>query len=602
MTILQALDGYYDRMARRGEAEAPGWSREKISFAIELSPQGEPLAVRDLREASGKKLVPRQLEVPAAVIRASAIRANCLWDKTAYVLGRTAGDGNRTAREHAVFRDMHLSLLAKAQDAGLRALHRFLLQWRPERFDAQPFLAEMLDSNIVFFLSGENAFIHECIAARELVAAQSGGNGPQTWCLVTGRLAPMASLHPPIKNVEGAQTAGARLVSFNLDAFTSYGQEQGGNAPVSELAAFRYGAALNRMLDRGSRNRLPRPVGDATMVFWADASGMKDAEAVAATAEQDFSHWFNPPAEADDPAADREEAAKLRQALQQVAQGRPVARLAPEVARGVRFHVLGLAPNAARLSVRFWLSDSFAAFADRLQAHHQDLTIEPRPWRHAPALNFLLAKATALQGKFDNIPPQLAGEVTRAILAGTCYPRSLLAAAVMRLRAGDDAASGWHAAAIRAVLAREHRLLHRGEAPPVSLNRDHDSAAYQLGRLFAMAEIAQRIALGTVNATIRDRYFGAASAAPASIFPLLIRNTQNHLARLRKDRKGGWIERELEQIAEHLPPCLPASLPLREQGSFVIGYYHQRRARFDGKPAEELIASEAVEQGEGHDD
>ena len=242
----------------------------------------------------------------------------------------------------------------------------------------------------------------------------------------------------------------------------------------------------------------------------------------------------------------------------------------------MRFHVLGLSPNAARLSVRFWLTDTFETFARALARHYADLQIDPAPFRWGspgPSIARLLLRTTAAQEKFDNIPPQLAGEMTRAVLTGAPYPRTLLAAALMRLRAGDDSGSGWHAAAIRAVLARRNRE----ETPPLALDREDKHAPYQLGRMFAMAEIAQRMALGKVNATIRDRYFGAASATPAGIFPLLWRNMQHHLAKLRKDGKGGFIEREMDQIAGQLPPELPRSLRLEEQGRFVIGYYHQRR-------------------------
>ena len=593
MTVLQALDRYYDRMAARGEAEAPGYSREKISFAIVLSPAGEPIDRMDRRQPSGRKLVPRLEEVPAAVKRTVAILPNLLWDKSAYVLGRTAGEGRRTAEEHAAFKALHLELLAGTQDVGLLALRRFLEAWTPDRFDASPFVPEMLDANLIFRLEGALDFIHERAAAREVVAAQAGGEGPRAFCLVTGREAPVRRLHPSIKGVEGAQSSGAALVSFNLDAFTSYGKEQGANAPTSEAAAFRYGAALNRMLDRGSPNRLPRPIGDASVIFWADAS-----EAAAEAAEDLFAQFFNPPVvetASGNLERDAQEAPRLGDALRHVAAARPLRDLDPRLSEGVRFHVLGLSPNAARLSIRFWLTDSFEAFARRLAQHYADLSIEPLPWRaNPPAVNWLLVKTTALQEKFDNIPPLLAGEVTRAILAGTPYPRTLLAAALIRLRAGDDPSTGWHAAAIRAVLAR---LLDK-EKSPVSLDRENRHPAYQLGRMFAMAEIAQRMALGKVNATIRDRYFGAASATPASVFPLLLRGMQHHLSKLRKDGKGGFIEREMDQIATQLPPDLPRALRLEEQGRFVIGYYHQRKARVAGKPVDEIADEETPEEGD----
>lgn len=583
MSVLQGLAGYYDRMAARGEAEAPGWSREKFGWCVVLSADGTPVAVDDLHDHDGAKLRPTLREVPAAVKRTVAIAPNLFWDKTAYVLGRTGGEGRRTALEHAAFRAAHLALLNGAEDEGLIALRRFLEAWVPMRFDERPFGPAMLDANLMFRLDGDRAYLHERPAARTIVTAKAGSSADGVRCLVSGAVAPPARLHPTIKGVQGAQSSGATLVSFNLDAFTSWGQTQGGNAPTSEAAAFRYGAALNRLLDRGSRNRLR--VGDTTVVFFADASG---GEAQAAAAEGLF-------ADAADPPSDAAEASALAITLNAVVAGRPLAEAAarPDIAPETRIGVLGLAPNAARLSVRFWVEDRLDAFVARLAAHHADLSLDPAPrgWTKSPSINLLLLRTTALMEKWDNIAPNLAGEVARAVLTGGRYPRAWLAAAIVRLRAGDDPVTGWHAAVIKACIARDERL-HRHDPEvrepqeiPVSLDPDNPNASYQLGRLFAAYENAQRAALGrNVNATIRDRYFGAASATPASVFPLLIRGAQNHLSKVRKEKPGlaVTLEREIEGIVGHLAPEFPRSLRLEEQGRFAIGYYHQRSARFAG--------------------
>jgi CRISPR-associated protein Csd1 len=587
MTILQALDGYYVRMAKRKEVEPPGYSREKISFAIELSAAGEPVSVRDLRQQVGKKLLPQQISVPAAVKRASGIAPNIFWDKSAYVLGCTLGTGKRTADEHKAFKDRHLELLANAKDAGLIALRRFLETWQPERFDMAPFVADMLDANLVFRLDGDEGLLHEREAAHAIVAEQANVDGEMAFCLVTGRRAPIRRLHPAIKNVDGAQSSGASLISFNLDAFTSYEKKQGDNAPTSEEAAFRYGEALNRLLDRTSRNRIK--IGDATVVFWADTSDtVKEKEAAAA--ENFMMRCFGVSRDAAD--EDEQEAARLNDVLQLLSKGRSVEDLLLGLKSGTQFHVLGLSPNAARLSVRFWLTDDFSAFARRLAEHAADLKLEPAPFNWGakpPSIQRLLVRTTALMEKFENIPPLLAGELTRAVLTGLRYPHSLMAAAITRLRAGDDASNGWHAAVIKAVLARDLRLRNSEEEMPVSLDRDNPNQAYQLGRLFAAVETAQRAALGKVNATIRDRYFGAASATPAAVFPILLRGVQNHLGKLRKTGKGIWLEREIEEITSRLSPQMPRALKLEEQGRFALGYYHQRRGQFASKDAEAEI-------------
>ncbi len=587
--ILQALDRYYDRMAARGQAEPPGWARVGIGWTIELSPEGEPVAVLRLQDFTSKKPRPQSLSVPAPVKRTVAIAPNTFWDKTAYVLGRTAREGRRTAEEHAAFHRATLKLIGGSEDEGLLALRRFLEGWEPERFDAPPFTPDMLDGNVVFRLQGEHGFIHERPAAKALLRREASEVAEDAdICLVTGVRATPARLHPAIKGVYGAQTAGASLVSFNLDAFKSYGREQGANAPTSEAATERYGAALNAMLGSGDRNRLKRGIGDAAVVFWADASTAEE-EPAAEAAETTFASIFAPPADETEDDGDAHQAARLRDALEALAAGRPQAADA-KLKLGVRFNVLGLSPNAARLSVRFWLSDSFDAFARAILRHMEDVRIEPPPrgWtgkKGPPEIWRLLVKTTALQEKFENVPPLLGGELARAALGGTPYPRTWLTAAIMRLRAGDDPSSGWHAAAIRGCINRHNRIAREGrpdvlkEDIPVALDPTNTNKAYLLGRLFAIVEQAQYAALGRVNATVADRYYGAASSTPARVFASLLRNARNHVSDAKKRGHGGWIEKKLDEIMGALPGELPRTLGLEDQGRFAVGYYHERASR-----------------------
>jgi CRISPR-associated protein Csd1 len=578
MTILQALDRYYGRLP---DVAPPGWSMEKFGWCVVIDGDGRVLDVENLHGVSlkGKQQIVLR-KVPASFSRTGkSPRAFFLWDAAAYVFGVPSPKEHRASDKHAAFVALHTERLAGHEDDGLVALRRFLERWQPEHFASLPHgTPEMLDTNIMFRLEGDAGYLHERPAARALVdRSASSGNGGQM-CLVSGAHGPVARLHPTIKGVNGAQSSGAALVSFNLEAFTSYGQEQGGNAPTSEAVAFRYGTALNQMLQRDGRNRLRRPIGDATVLFWADAS-----EAAATDAAD---NWMSAVL---DEVTDEQEAFRLRGQLDAIAAGCPASDIVPGVRDGTRFHVLGLAPNAARLAVRFWLTDSFDHFARAVAAHAQDMRIEPLPqrWGAAPSVTRLLAETTALQGELKNVPPQLAGEMMRAVLTGGPYPQSLLAAALMRLRAGDDAGRGWHAAVIRGVMMRSQILSEAGE-PPMALDRDHEDPGYQLGRLFAVYELAQRAALGRVNASIRDRYFGAASATPASVFPLIVRGGQNHLSKVRKE-KPGWahlIERELEEIHSHLEAELPRTLNLQRQGSFAIGYYHQRAAKLTSDKGE----------------
>jgi CRISPR-associated protein Csd1 len=289
VTVLQALNSYYGRMEKRGEIDAPGYSQQNISFAIVLAENGTPIRVVDLRKNNGKRIAPASLSVPAAVKKSVNILPNLLWDETAYALGRTAGERKRTAQEHAAFKATNLALIGNSEDAGLAALQRFIESWTPEQFDKSPFHPEMLDANVVFRLDGEYGYIHDRPAAQALIGSR-GGKGHEAFCLVTGLKGPIQRLHPAIKGVEGAQSSGASLVSFNLDAFESYNKKQGDNAPTSERAAFQYGTALNRLLDRSSsRNRIR--IADETVVFWADAAGDEEA---AVAAEKTWQALFDP--------------------------------------------------------------------------------------------------------------------------------------------------------------------------------------------------------------------------------------------------------------------------------------------------------------------
>lgn len=601
--ILQSLDRYYDRLAARGEAEPPGWARAPIGWAIELSAAGDPVAVLQLLDPAAKKPRFQSLSVPAPVKRTVGIAANTFWDKTAYVLGRTGGKDTRTAQEHAAFKQATLGLIAGSNDVALLALRRFLERWTPDRFDAAPFTPEMLDANVVFRLAGEHGYVHERAAAKALLRrqeAEASGAEAET-CLISGLRATPRRLHPTIKGVAGAQSSGASLVSFNLDAFKSYGRERGANAPTSEAAAERYGAALNAMLRSGGRNRLLRGIGDATVVFWADASGAQDEPAADAT-EALFAQAFAPLSSAGQDDGDIGEAARLRDALTAVVEGRPK-DVDPRLTPGVRFNVLGLSPNAARLSVRFWICDSFDTFARAILLHMQDLEIEPAPrgWsskKGPPEIWRLLVKTTALREKFENVPPLLAGELARAALGGGAYPRIWLGAAIIRLRAGDDPSAGWHAAAIKACINRRNRVGRDPAASltkedlPVALDPENRNVAYQLGRLFAVIEAAQYASLGRVNATVADRYYGAASSTPARVFAALLRNARNHASDAKRRGSGGWIERKLDEVVGRLPPDLPTTLRLEDQGRFAVGYYHERASR-PAKPAVDVPAEDA---------
>lgn len=593
--ILQRLNDLYYRLAESpdpytGLARVPpyGFTDENISYCLVLSKDGVLVDIQDVRDTSEKKPKARRISVPQSFKRPGTIpKAFYLWDKTAYVLGVEGNKDKAAAKEtpwvksekaHAAFKKLHLDLLDGQDDPSLSALRRFVLDWTPERFAQAPFTVEHVDANVVFKLDGDMRYIHESAAAQRLWLSllkpdtpdEEGEDEAQGMCLVTGEQAVLSRLHPAIKGVYGGQSSGGSIVSFNSEAYESFGKEQGDNAPVSEQASFAYTTALNYLLRREHGQCLS--VGDTSTVFWAKAEdGQQEALAVDV-----FSAMLNPPSE------DEGEAKQIRLSLQKVAQGRPFQDIAPDVDPNTRFFVLGLAPNAARLSIRYWLDSNMGELGQCLSEHWADMQIAPLPWKadHPPSVWRCLIETAPLR-KTENITPQLSGEWLRSILTGQRYPRQLLTQIVQRLRSDGDI-NGLRAALIKAVLHRDHRKGFIKEAIPMSLEIEGSPLAYRLGCLFSVLEQAQRGALGEVNASIVDRYYGTASSVPYSVFPRLIAGCQNHLSKIRKDKPGFAvnIEKRLGEIVGKLPASFPKQLSIEQQGQFAVGYYHQKQAFF----------------------
>ena len=582
MTVLQALTNLHERLQSDGRAPAFGFSRENISFAIVLALDGTPIDTQDLRDVSGKSPKPRRCEVARPVKRTGQLAPNFLWDKCSFALGvkRDAGTRNlvRADGEHAAFKDFHCRLLAQTDDRCLQAFLRFLGGWRNEQFGSLRYADKIADGNVVFRLDGTKQFVHMRDSARSIwldhLRTQGGDEG---LCLVTGEHAPIARLHPSVKGIAGAQSSGASLVSFDKDAFKSFGKERGANAPISEPAAFAYTASLNSLLERDSGQRIQ--IGDTTTVFWAESAG---GGAQAVQAESLFSLIANPP-----PPTDSEESAKISDKLTAIAEGRPLAELEPDLDKNTRFFVLGLAPNAARVSIRFWHEGTIGEIARRVAEHWSDLRLEPTPWQAPPSARHLL-RETAVQRKTENIPPTLGGALMRAILVGSHYPRSLLAAIIIRLRADRaDGMLGRRIALLKAYLRRAQRLSNSSETTEdglVSLDPASDNVAYNLGRLFAAYAYAER-SFAKRNQTIRDKLMAAASSTPRRVFPILMRGYEHNRSGLDKGDKmqrgaGKRADQAVVDIVERLSGRgeLPASLPLEDQARFFVGYYHQERA------------------------
>jgi CRISPR-associated protein Csd1 len=331
--ILSRLNDLYYRLlenpdSNSGLAKVPpyGFTDENISYCLVLSTSGKLVDIQDIRDTSDKRPKPRRLSVPRPEKRTSGMKPNFLWDKTAYVLGVEGNKDKKAAKvtpwviaekNFTVFKKFHADLISVHDDIGLNAFRQFLLDWQPEWFRRAPFTAEHVDSNLVFKLDGDLEFIHERAAAKRLWLSllspiDSDHADPDSrsgFCLVKGEVTSLSRLHPSIKGVYGGQSSGGSIVSFNAEAYESFGKSQGDNAPVSEQAAFAYTTSLNFLLRRENGQCLS--IGDTSTVYWAQArNAIEDQQAL-----DFFSAFANPP-------TDESQSKKLAFSIENIANGR----------------------------------------------------------------------------------------------------------------------------------------------------------------------------------------------------------------------------------------------------------------------------------------
>lgn len=587
--ILQALTAYYEQLVRQGKLSAPGWDDSfRVSYELRLNDAGQLVSVLDLRTETkmGKKtvLAPRAMRVPAHVKRASGIAANFLCDNSTYLLG--ADEKGKPERSTDCFKacaKLHHAILDGVDSPAARAILAYFDRWDPAQAATHLLLAEQWkeitgNANLIF---GYEAADHSHSFVNDDPAIQNAwqthyndrsAGADTVQCLITGKQAPAALVHPSIMGVQGAQSSGAALVSFNAPAFCSYGHKQGDNAPVSKYAAFAYTTALNRLL--ADRNHC-KHVGDTTILCWAE-----NAEPVYQDAMSMF--LFG----ADEAAGIQE--SDVQAALKRLSAGQTVPFLEKELSPDQHFYLLGLAPNASRLSVRFFLRDTFGSFAQNLQKHAEEMAIdcsEKEKFRTLPIWAVVNETTRTVPGQPAKPSPQLAGDLLRAVLTGGRYPATLLNGVTLRIRA-EQAVTRGRAAVIKAYYLRNYPTELNKEVYTVSLS-ETTNVPYLLGRLFSVLEAVQKAANPGINTTIKDRYFNAACATPGMAFPTLLRLSQKHLRKL-NDGLATYYNSQITELMAQLPESgFPARLSLPDQGKFAIGYYHQAQKRFAKKNEEE---------------
>ncbi len=617
--ILQSLYNYYQILLDDPEVEIaePGYSNAPVSYALNLSSQGDLLDIIPLAVPvqMGKKTVERpiRMNVPEQVKRSVNVAANFLCDNAAYVLGLTGKetkDPEYAKKRFEAFRQLNTEILSIADNPTARAVIAFLQKHDPQTASQHPVIARHLEGlleggNLIFQVEGKNV-LDDSEIRRAWEEYKTGQKAVKMQCLVTGEIEPIARLHPDIKGVRGASSKGAPLVSFNLDAFTSYGREQGANAPVSQRVASGYGVALNYLLSNQNPNRKIY-LGDTTVVYWAESSDKRYASVFSALINPEF---IEESSVEEKSKRDKNAEQILSAIAEKVEQGQPldVVALEKDLDRNTRFYVLGLAPSTARHVVRFFLTDPFDKFVERIMQHYKDLKIEKEFANQPDYISPFRILAECVSPRVTRRDEELAtswallgGALMRSILTGLPYPEGLYNAIINRLRHDSDEEGTSRkinyvrAAFIKAHLLRKYRRMLNPyqEALQMSLNESFTHPAYVLGRLFAVLEKAQREAIGqNINATIKDRYFTSACATPASVFPTLLRLAHHWTS---KAEYGGVSDRKIQDLLDMLDAKpFPSRLTLEEQGVFVLGYYHQRAA-FYSKSDEAMVESDETE-------
>lgn len=574
--ILNALVSYYEDLLKTGAISAPGWEKTKISFGLNLDSDGNVvglLPLKVLRENGKKKVeVPRLMVVPQPVKRASGIKANFLCENSTYIFGiDEKGKPERSLQCFEACKDLHHQILDFVQTPMAQAVLHYFDSWSPAEFEEYSFFTDnkkdiMAGANIIFYVNGKSILENEDIRkAWQEHYNQSEGESKGI-CSVTGKETALANLHPTIKGVIGAQAMGTSLVSFNAPAFCSYEKEQGANASIGEYAAFAYGAALNELLR--DREHV-KSIGDTTVVYWVEGGekvyqkltcaalfGMEDE----GITNQDLSAIFS----------------KLRK-------GENIQIDEQTLQMDKHFYILGLAPNAARLAVRFFLTDSFGNMLKNVAAHYERLKIiKPKNEKYENLPVWRLMSETVNKNARDKSPsPQMAADTLQAVLTGGKYPVSLLNNTMIRIRAEREVTYG-RASIIKAYYLKNENKDCPKEVLKMELNENCTNVPYTLGRMFAVLEHIQQTANPGINATIKDKYFNGAASTPAHIFPVLTNLAQKHLRKLNEGQKV-YFDKQIGELAVIIGKEYPLRMNLPEQGAFQLGYYCQTQKRFQKK-------------------
>ncbi|OOB78050.1 MAG: type I-C CRISPR-associated protein Cas8c/Csd1 [Epulopiscium sp. Nuni2H_MBin001] len=591
MIITSLVEHYELLVENTPDIPKRGWATIKVSLALDISAEGQLIDITPLKievesgkkdkEGKAKRIeLPTELVVPEPFKRASNIRPHFLCDTSTYLLGiDKEGKPTKEDRFNASAK-YHTEILGQAPDCKVaQAICKFFDNWQVEQalendiiknYLAEPAnVAELSKANIVFFVEGERALDKDTIKQLWENEISKGSENPIEICLIKGTSNHISRLHPCVKGVQGAQSSGASLVSYNSESFESYGatKAQSYNSHISEYVTFAYTTMLSYLLAKQEHKII---LGGDTIVFWAKEVDNAYADMM--------STMFNPIGE--------NQIKKLTTILQFIDQG----KLPENTDFNTPFYILALAPNSARLSVRFFYRDTFGQLVDNISKHYKRIEII-KPEKAKDYLTFrdiILETVNPNASDKDKGTGALTAELFKAVLNNTPYPPMLYSQVILRLRATQDnrdkkqvKVSYKKVAIIKAYLCKKDSRYK--EILDVKLNEETNYTPYVLGRIFSILENIQESAIGT--STIKDQYFNSACVTPSLVFPLIQKLSIHHVKVLKRDKPGLAVnlQKELGQLIDRIDETLPKQMSLEDQGIFIIGYYHETQKRFTKK-------------------
>lgn len=570
--ILQALVKYYEDLEKQGKLPRQGWCQAKVSYGINLSTDGNIKNIIWLKDEiqAGKKQIwtSKTMSVPAMLTRSSGIAANFLCDNSKYLLGiDKSGTGKRIVECFEAAKKKHLKLLGNASGEMAQDICAFFRNWDPEEAKKNIVVLENWEEitdggNLIFCMNEGYAQDDDEIQKIWDAENEQTETDAEGICLVTGERTEISRIHRNIKGVPGAQSSGAALVSFNAPSFESYGKEQSYNAPVGKYAEFAYTSALNYLL---AQRKYTFPLGDSMIVYWAEEAKLEYQDVLLALLN---------------PVKDNQN--EVHAFFEKLRKDEQIMINDMELNPSQKFYILCLAPNAARLSVRFFYQSSFGNITKNLACHYERMQMIKPKWEEREYLGIEdMLKETVNMNSRDKKPiSNMAAMVFSAILQNSRYPASLYTDALIRIRAEQGCVTWGRASIVKAFLMKNHKNTE-GEIC-MGLNEESNDVAYVLGRLFSVLESIQTDANPGIKSTIRDRYFNSACATPASVFPVLFKLKNSHIKKLEREKESAkvYYEKLLTQIVGKLE-MYPKRLSLEEQGRFILGYYHQMQKKYE---------------------